>query len=93
MDVTQNYGSAFYSCAAGMALSALFLGLVKPAKRILLCRKRNLKHETREKEVDSDEQSAVKETHKTTDSPEECFEVDDNQQGATQDLKEVIRFA
>uniref|UniRef100_A0A3Q0QXV0 Monocarboxylate transporter 7 n=1 Tax=Amphilophus citrinellus TaxID=61819 RepID=A0A3Q0QXV0_AMPCI len=33
VDVTGNYGSAFYSCAAGMALSALFLGLVKPAKK------------------------------------------------------------
>ncbi|KAM9837757.1 monocarboxylate transporter 7-like [Aulostomus maculatus] len=41
VDVTQNYGSAFYSCAAGMALSALFLGLVRPAKRRFLCRKRN----------------------------------------------------
>ncbi|TKS90006.1 Monocarboxylate transporter 7 [Collichthys lucidus] len=44
VDVTENYGSAFYSCAVGMALSALFLGLVKPAKRGLLCRRRNSKH-------------------------------------------------
>ncbi|XP_051925661.1 monocarboxylate transporter 7-like isoform X2 [Hippocampus zosterae] len=40
VDVTQNYGSAFYSCAVGMAVSAVFLGLVRPAKRGLLCRKR-----------------------------------------------------
>nr|XP_055048729.1 solute carrier family 16 member 6b [Misgurnus anguillicaudatus] len=32
VDVTKNYGSAFYSCAAGMVLGALFLGLVRPAK-------------------------------------------------------------
>ncbi|XP_061561482.1 monocarboxylate transporter 7-like [Phycodurus eques] len=43
VDVTQNYGSAFYSCAAGMAVSAVFLGLVKPAKRGLLCRKSTLR--------------------------------------------------
>lgn len=43
MDMTQNYGSAFYSCAAGMAISAVFLGLVRPAKRRLLCRRRNSK--------------------------------------------------
>ncbi|KAE8577340.1 hypothetical protein XENTR_v10004539 [Xenopus tropicalis] len=33
VDWTQNYGSAFYSCAAGMALGALFLALVRPCKR------------------------------------------------------------
>ncbi|KAM8889557.1 monocarboxylate transporter 7-like [Synchiropus picturatus] len=40
VDVTHNYGSAFYSCAAGMAVSALFLGLVKPAKKGFLCKKK-----------------------------------------------------
>lgn len=39
VDVTHNYGSAFYSCAVGMGIGALFLGLVRPAKRGLLCRK------------------------------------------------------
>ncbi|XP_048848281.1 solute carrier family 16 member 6b isoform X2 [Brienomyrus brachyistius] len=33
VDLTQNYGSAFYSCAAGMALGAVFLGCVLPARR------------------------------------------------------------
>ncbi|KAJ8251735.1 hypothetical protein GJAV_G00224570 [Gymnothorax javanicus] len=33
VDVTQNYGSAFYSCAAGMTIGAVFLGLVRPAKK------------------------------------------------------------
>ncbi|KAG1968344.1 monocarboxylate transporter [Pimephales promelas] len=32
VDTTDNYGSAFYSCAAGMGVGALFLGLVRPAK-------------------------------------------------------------
>uniref|UniRef100_A0A3P8S7P5 Monocarboxylate transporter 7 n=1 Tax=Amphiprion percula TaxID=161767 RepID=A0A3P8S7P5_AMPPE len=32
VDLTQNYGSAFYSCAAGMGLSAICLALVGPAK-------------------------------------------------------------
>ncbi|XP_078147076.1 solute carrier family 16 member 6a [Centroberyx gerrardi] len=41
VDLTQNYGSAFYSCAAGMALGAMFLGLVKSAKRGLPCRRRD----------------------------------------------------
>ncbi|XP_037133752.1 monocarboxylate transporter 7-like [Syngnathus acus] len=43
VDVTENYGSAFYSCAAGMAVSAVFLGLVRPAKRGRLCTKRTFK--------------------------------------------------
>ncbi|KAF7204769.1 monocarboxylate transporter 7 isoform X3 [Nothobranchius furzeri] len=43
VDVTQNYGAAFYSCAVGMGLSAMFLGLVKPAKRGFSCRRRSLK--------------------------------------------------
>ncbi|XP_040919511.1 solute carrier family 16 member 6b isoform X2 [Toxotes jaculatrix] len=32
VDVTQNYGAAFYSCAVGMGLSAICLALVGPAK-------------------------------------------------------------
>lgn len=32
VDITQNYGSAFYSCAAGMGLGALCLAMVAPAK-------------------------------------------------------------
>ncbi|XP_062331653.1 monocarboxylate transporter 7-like isoform X2 [Osmerus eperlanus] len=37
VDLTQDYGSAFYSCAMGMGLGAVFLGLVLPAKRGLSC--------------------------------------------------------
>lgn len=32
VDTTQNYSSAFYSCAAGMVLGAVFLSLVRPCK-------------------------------------------------------------
>ncbi|NWX98619.1 MOT7 protein, partial [Nothoprocta ornata] len=32
VDTTQNYSSAFYSCAAGMVLGAAFLSLVRPCK-------------------------------------------------------------
>lgn len=100
MDVTQNYGSAFYSCAVGMALSAVFLGLVKPAKKGLFCRRRNSKCPEdilHERTGDSEEQSAVHKPDKRTDSPQDGSEVDGNlvhdQAGATRDVQEVIRFA
>ena len=32
VDITDNYGSAFYSCAVGMGLGAVCLALVGPAK-------------------------------------------------------------
>ncbi|XP_074871077.1 monocarboxylate transporter 7 [Carettochelys insculpta] len=35
VDMTQNYGSAFYSCASGMVLGAVFLSLVRPCKTVL----------------------------------------------------------
>lgn len=40
VDVTKNYGSAFYCCAAGMAVSAVFLALVRPAKKGLICKRK-----------------------------------------------------
>lgn len=99
MDMTQNYGSAFYSCAAGLALSAVFLGLVRPAKRGLLCRRRTSKRleDMHERKRDSEEQSAVHKLDERTDRPEGCSEVDDNlipdRAEATRDVEEVIRFA
>ncbi|XP_078506916.1 monocarboxylate transporter 7-like [Lissotriton helveticus] len=39
VDQTQNYGSAFYSCAIGMALAAICLALVRPCKKGLCRRK------------------------------------------------------
>lgn len=40
VDWTQNYGSAFYSCAVGMALGAFFLALVRPC-RSGICRRKS----------------------------------------------------
>ncbi|CAL9698898.1 unnamed protein product [Knipowitschia caucasica] len=54
VDVTNNYGSAFYSCAAGMALSAVFLALVRPTKGGRIC-KSNSSRES----PDSSQQRAV----------------------------------
>ncbi|KAB5555529.1 hypothetical protein PHYPO_G00035250 [Pangasianodon hypophthalmus] len=42
VDITQNYSSAFYSCAAGTGMGALFLGLVRPVKTGFLCTKKDL---------------------------------------------------
>ena len=44
MDVTKNYGAAFYSCAAGMGLSAICLALVGPAKSGM-CQRRSRNQE------------------------------------------------
>ncbi|KAL4605030.1 monocarboxylate transporter 7 isoform X1 [Arapaima gigas] len=45
VDVTQDYGSAFYSCALGMGLGALFLGLVRPVKAGFYCTKSSSQHQ------------------------------------------------
>ncbi|XP_056628148.1 monocarboxylate transporter 7 [Triplophysa dalaica] len=41
VDITQNYSSAFFSCAGGMGLGAVFLALVRPAKTGRLCMRRD----------------------------------------------------
>lgn len=48
VDVTHNYGAAFYSCAAGMGASAICLALVGPAKSGM-CRKQRSKRKDEEK--------------------------------------------
>lgn len=78
VDVTKNYGSAFYSCATGMGLGAVFLGLVRPAKRGLPCMRRDQKcpkatHVGQENSVD---QSGLQEQDKGRDSPQDFLEVD-----------------
>lgn len=99
VDVTHNYGSAFYSCAAGMALSAVFLGLVRPAKRGLICNKRNSKcpEDTNERTDNSVEQPTDRMIDKRNDSPEDFSKInvnlDDNQREATRNAEEVISFA
>lgn len=92
MDMTQNYGSAFYSCTVGMAIGALFLGLVRPAKRGLLCRRR--KPKKHKKERAPEEAGSV---HKLVQSPvslQACSTQDDSlvhaQAEATEEIKEVM---
>ncbi|CAB1450677.1 unnamed protein product [Pleuronectes platessa] len=96
VDMTNDYGSAFYSCAAGMALSSLFLGLVKPAKRGFLCRKSTSKplEDVCALEEESEEQSEEQKRDRT-DSPQVCSDAGANSdhKGATGDDQEVIRFA
>lgn len=98
MDLTHNYGSAFYSCTVGMAIGALFLSLVRPAKRGLLCRRRKPKHheDTREKKVDSEEAEALHKLNQSTDSPQASSTVDNlvhAQVEAPRENEEVTRFA
>lgn len=64
VDITQNYSSAFFSCAAGMGLGAVFLGLVRPAKTGRLCMRRDNGHNSPEVEKMSEVM------------PEEFLEVD-----------------
>lgn len=50
MDVTQNYGASFYSCAIGMGLGAVCLALVGPAKAGLCHRRKRDDIRSREEE-------------------------------------------
>ncbi|XP_033500873.1 solute carrier family 16 member 6b [Epinephelus lanceolatus] len=52
VDVTQNYGAAFYSCAVGMGLSAICLALVGPAKSAMCQRQSRNKEEGMSREVE-----------------------------------------
>lgn len=92
MDMTHNYGSAFYSCTVGMAIGALFLGLVRPAKRGLLCwRRKPKKHE---KERTSEESGTEHKLEQSPDSLQACSTVDNSlvhaQAEATEEIKEVV---
>ncbi|XP_051958511.1 monocarboxylate transporter 7 [Xyrauchen texanus] len=64
VDITQNYSSAFYSCAVGMGLGAVFLGLVRPAKTGQLCMRRD----------DEQNSPAVEQVSKDQDMPEEFLQ-------------------
>lgn len=92
MDMTHNYGSAFYSCTVGMAIGALFLGLVRPAKRGLLCRRR--KPKKHDKERAPEEAGSVHKLEQSPDSLQACSTVDNclvhTQAEATQEIKEGI---
>lgn len=91
MDMTHNYGSAFYSCTVGMAIGALFLGLVRPAKRGLLCRRR--KPKKHEKERALEEAGSVRKLEQSPDSVQACSTVENSlvhaQAEATEEIKGV----
>ena len=91
MDLTQNYGSAFYSGAAGLGISAVFLGLVPPAKKGYFCRRKVSKRseDVHERKEDSEEKSAVNYSDKRPDRAQDSSEATE----ATRDVQEVIRFA
>lgn len=66
VDITQRYSAAFYSCAAGMGLGAIFLGFVRPAKTGPLCSRRDCGRN----------KATVEQVSKDKDRPEEFLELD-----------------
>eukprot|EP00075_Anas_platyrhynchos_P037945 XP_027327198.1 monocarboxylate transporter 7 [Anas platyrhynchos] len=66
VDKTQNYSSAFYSCAAGMVLGAVFLSLVRPCKAGLCHRQ----------QLGAEEGAAEGTAEGTQDLPEDFIEMD-----------------
>uniref|UniRef100_A0A8B9QYB6 Solute carrier family 16 member 6 n=1 Tax=Anas platyrhynchos TaxID=8839 RepID=A0A8B9QYB6_ANAPL len=66
VDKTQNYSSAFYSCAAGMVLGAVFLSLVRPCKAGLCHRQ----------QPGAEEGAAEGTAEGTQDLPEDFIEMD-----------------
>uniref|UniRef100_A0A1A8DJM9 Monocarboxylate transporter 7 n=1 Tax=Nothobranchius kadleci TaxID=1051664 RepID=A0A1A8DJM9_NOTKA len=71
VDVTQNYGAAFYSCAAGMGLSAICLALVGMAKPTM-CRRH-----ARNKDLGTDEQEKMSQDSQQVDFLEVDLAEDD----------------
>ncbi|KAI1884235.1 hypothetical protein AGOR_G00224360 [Albula goreensis] len=71
VDFTENYGSAFYSCAGGMALGAVFLGLVRPAKSWHCCANRG-----RQQGEQAQEEALPVAPQAKEEAPEEFLELD-----------------
>lgn len=56
VDFTKNYGSAFYTSAAGVGVGALFLGLVRPAKLGLFsCQRKSVSLEEKQENPNSED--------------------------------------
>lgn len=90
VDVTTDYGAAFYSCAVGMGLSAVFLGLVRPAKKGLPCRRRSPKHSA----VEHERNPGYKEVRgekkpDQTHTAHDCSETEDKGNASQEGVKEV----
>uniref|UniRef100_A0A3Q2P7P4 Monocarboxylate transporter 7 n=1 Tax=Fundulus heteroclitus TaxID=8078 RepID=A0A3Q2P7P4_FUNHE len=80
VDVTQNYGAAFYSCAAGMVLSAVCLALVSVAKSGA-CQRVSRKQER--------SQNAEEEEKMSQDStPLDFLEIDLSENGSVKQAKD-----
>lgn len=58
VDVTHNYGAAFYCCAAGMSLSAVCLALLGPARRRRGREERRRGEEVKKEEVKGESQDS-----------------------------------
>ncbi|KAL7860934.1 hypothetical protein AOLI_G00172830 [Acnodon oligacanthus] len=59
VDRTQNYGSAFYTSAAGVGVGAFFLGLVRPAKiGLCCCRRKSVTQEEKQEDTHSEDTPA-----------------------------------
>lgn len=96
VDITDNYGAAFYSCALGMGLGAVFLGLVRPSKKWLPCRRRILHCPAGNNERNPcfKEENEEESLNKRTPNAHICSKSEDkqyiSQEGATRDTREVI---
>lgn len=93
MDKTNNYGTAFYFCAAGMALSAVFLGLVRPAKRGLLCKSRTQQQPQDTHHWKEDIREPTAEQNREERSDEHAADSLIDQQPGSTDSDRVISFA
>ncbi|XP_072549949.1 solute carrier family 16 member 6b [Salminus brasiliensis] len=59
VDLTLNYGSAFYTSAAGVGVGALFLGLVRPTKLgLCTCRRKSVTQEEKQENTHSEDTPA-----------------------------------
>ncbi|XP_030064332.1 monocarboxylate transporter 7 [Microcaecilia unicolor] len=76
VDYTQSFGSAFYSCAVGLAISAIFLSLVRPCK-LGLCQR---------KEQHSENQT--EENEEVVQIPDEFLEMDLRKNDAPENTNE-----
>lgn len=83
VDFTENYGAAFYSCAAGMGVSAICLAMVGPAKSGM-CQRQNRERKDEEKvsQADNDQPEFLEVDFAPENSPA--------RQGVDQDKASVI---
>lgn len=77
VDMTKDYGSAFYSSAAGVCIGALFLSLVRPAKTSWSCCRRDRKCVEQEPkpEVMPDDFLEVDITQESSEAPKSTAQV------------------